>query len=159
MTNEVKSVVGYEGLYSVDRHGNITNDKTGHRMTPCKNSWGYMNVYLRKNGKGKSEKVHRIVANAFLPNPLNKREVNHIDGNKANNELGNLEWATTKENINHAVTTGLIPHKRIRIIETGNVYSSAADCARQIGGSYADIYHCLYGQRKTHKGYHYEYVD
>ena len=159
MTNELKSVVGYEGLYSVDCHGNITSDKTGHRMTPCKSRWGYMNVCLRKNGKGKTEKVHRIVAKAFLPNPLNKREVNHIDGDKTNNELWNLEWATPSENMKHAVEEGLIHRRKMRIVETGEVYESAVECAKQIGGSFANIYHCLNGERKTHRGYHYEYVD
>lgn len=159
MTNEVKSVVGYEGLYSVDIYGNITNDKTGHRLTPCQNWCGYMNVCLRKNGRGKSEKVHRIVARAFLSNPLNKREVNHIDGNKANNEVSNLEWVTPSENRKHALENGMIQQRKVRIIETGEVYKSAVYCARQIGGNFADIYHCLNGERKTHRGYHYEYVE
>jgi hypothetical protein len=67
----------------------------------------YMTVDLWKNNKGKKFYVHRIVATAFIPNPENKPEVNHIDGNRQNNNVNNLEWCTRLENIQHAIKTGL----------------------------------------------------
>lgn len=65
---------------------------------------GYKRVALASNGKRKNHSIHRLVAIAFIPNPLNKPEVNHIDGIKANNHVSNLEWATRSENILHAMT-------------------------------------------------------
>lgn len=64
-------------------------------------SKGYLRVYLSKNGKRKHHKVHRLVARAFIPNPENKPQVNHIDGNKKNNSITNLEWVTDEENKEH----------------------------------------------------------
>ena len=62
---------------------------------------GYLRVYLYKNGKRKHHKVHRLVAHAFIPNPEHKSQVNHIDGNKKNNSVTNLEWVTDEENKLH----------------------------------------------------------
>jgi hypothetical protein len=61
-----------------------------------------MHISIYKNGKRKSEKVHRLLAQSFIPNPENKPQVNHIDGDKSNNKLSNIEWCTAKENIQHA---------------------------------------------------------
>ena len=78
----IRDVIGYEGLYTVNVLGEIYSVKSKKKLSPCVNRFGYMNVCLYKNGKQKTEKVHRIVASAFIPNPLNKTQVNHIDGNK-----------------------------------------------------------------------------
>ena len=67
----------------------------------------YLFVYLYKDGKGQNFRVHRLVAQLFVPNPSNKPQVNHIDGNKLNNHVSNLEWVTNSENMRHAVDTGL----------------------------------------------------
>ena len=75
-------------------------------------STGYKKVELVKNGQRKSIRVHRLVAQAFIPNPENKLEVNHIDGNKTNNHVENLEWVTSSENTIHAYTTKLSSQKR-----------------------------------------------
>jgi hypothetical protein len=71
-------------------------------------SRGYYTIRISENSKRKQLKVHRLVAQAFIPNPLNKPCVNHIDGNKLNNSITNLEWCTYKENYDHAITTGLM---------------------------------------------------
>ena len=76
---------------------------------------GYLRVYLYKNGKRKHHKVHRLVAHAFIPNPEHKSQVNHIDGNKKNNSVTNLEWATDEENKLHR---NLILDKNLRQGET-----------------------------------------
>ena len=68
---------------------------------------GYGRVELWKNNKGKKFRVHRLVAETFIPNPLGKEQVNHIDGNKKNNCVSNLEWVTPKENIKHAIENNL----------------------------------------------------
>ena len=154
-----RDVVGYEGLYSIDIFGNVTRLSDNKEMKQQMNKFGYVNVSLRKNGKQKQHKVHRLIANAFIPNPQNKEQVNHIDGNKAHNVVWNLEWCTCKENINHAVKTGLNPKcTPIRIVETGKTYPDITSCAKDIKGDVSDIYGCLIGQRKTHKGYHFEKV-
>ena len=102
-----KQIKGYKN-YSVSNYGKIRNDKTGRILKPSNNSTGgYLFVGLSKNGICKSQKVHRLVALAFIPNPENKRTVNHIDGVKINNFVSNLEWATNKENTHHAMDAGL----------------------------------------------------
>lgn len=161
MTKEqlVRDIVGYEGLYTIDIFGNVTRTKDGKEMSQQKNEFGYMNVSLSKDGKQKQYKVHRLIAQAFIPNPQCKEQVNHIDGIKNHNVVWNLEWNTSKENINHSVKTGLthnlIP---IKVIETGKSYISITECAKDINGDIGNIYGCITGKRKTHKGYHFERV-
>jgi hypothetical protein len=112
-----KDIKGYEGLYAVNINGDIKSyaktDRKGalreeRILKPQKDSNGYTRVYLIRNGQGKRFKRHRIVAQAFIPNPLNKKEVNHKNGIKSDNVLSNLEWATPLENTRHAWETGLI---------------------------------------------------
>ena len=155
----IKDVVGYEGIYTIDIFGNVIRKKDGKEVSQQMNKFGYMNVLLRKDGKQKQHKVHRLVAQAFILNPQNKEQVNHIDGNKAHNVVWNLEWCTCKENINHAVKTGLHPKcTPVRIIETGRTYPDITSCAKDIKGDIGDIYGCLIGKRKSHKGYHFQKV-
>ena len=110
-----KDVVGYVGYYEVSNQGSIRsidryvyNPKGGKalrkgQILKQREEKGYMRVSLRKSVKDKSDKrVHRLVAEAFLPNPKNSRFVNHIDANKSNNEVSNLEWVTFQENMDHA---------------------------------------------------------
>lgn len=107
----LKDVVECGDNYEVSNYGNVRNLKTGRIMKAhkCGNGVGYLQVVLSLNGEKKHITIHRLVALAFLPNPYNKREVNHKDGNKRNNLLSNLEWATSRENSVHAVETKLQP--------------------------------------------------
>ena len=161
MTKEelTKDVVGYEGIYTIDIFGNVVRTKDGKEVPQQMNKFGYMNVSLYKDGKQKQHKVHRLIAQAFILNPQNKEQVNHIDGNKAHNVVWNLEWNTCKENIRHSVELGLthnlIP---VKVLETGKSYKSITECAKDIEGDIANIYGCINGKRKTHKGYHFERV-
>ena len=111
-----KPIEGYEDLYQVSSYGRVkSNDRTeicknglvrfreGKILKPHQNYNGYLWVSLCKNDKRKKNKIHRLVAQAFIPNINNKPQVNHIDGNKHNNNLKNLEWVTSKENMEHAI--------------------------------------------------------
>lgn len=103
-----KPIEGYEGIYEVSDQGRIRNVKRGGRiMTLSKVTHGYLASNLSKDGKTRSILVHRLVAKAFIPNPDNKPQVNHIDGIKDHNIAPNLEWVTAQENLNHAIQTGL----------------------------------------------------
>ena len=99
--------------YSVSNYGRVKSIRFPNRcLKPSNNSTGgYLFVILCKNGVRKTLKVHRLVALAFIPNPENKRTINHIDGIKTNNFVENLEWNTQKENTHHAMDTGLQDNK------------------------------------------------
>lgn len=105
----MKEVEGYEGLYSVTEDGKVFSHRRNRFMKPGPTSTKgrYRAVVLSKNGKLKFVSVHRLVAVAFIQNPGNKPQVNHIDGNPLNNHVSNLEWVTSKENIKHAFDIGL----------------------------------------------------
>lgn len=123
-----KPVVGYETFYEVSNLGRV---RRLDKIVTAKSRWGgfreffikgkilsgsnYSNDYkfipLCKNGTVKPQMIHRIVATAFIPNPENKPQVNHIDGNKKNNRVDNLEWVTQSENMIHAAKIGLVKNK------------------------------------------------
>lgn len=104
-------VVGYEKTYMISNTGLLKSLKrnTAHEriMKPQIDKGGYVYFNLTKDGIRKSKKAHRLVAEAFIPNPDNKYSVNHINGNKQDNRVENLEWATMAEQASHAVETGL----------------------------------------------------
>jgi hypothetical protein len=117
-TEEWRSVVGWEGVYSVSNYGRVRREFNGARpnnppriMKPTVNHKGYLWVQLqdRANLRKKILFVHVLVAEAFICLRPDQKWVNHKDGVKANNAVGNLEWATRVENQQHAVRTGLHP--------------------------------------------------
>lgn len=93
--------------YVILSTGKIWSNYKNDWLVPQDNGIGYLKVVLRVNGKPKNMYIHRLVAECFLPNPLGLKEVNHIDGNKLNNDVSNLEWCTGSENKAHASKTGL----------------------------------------------------
>jgi len=97
-------IVGYEGIYKISNDGLI---KKKEKLMKTRVLRGYETIGLTKNGVQKTKPVHRLVAEAFIPNNENKKEVNHIDGDKLNNNTNNLEWVTTSENSLHAFKLGL----------------------------------------------------
>lgn len=104
-----KDIEGFENRYEISSFGNVRNKKTSKVLKHSNNYHGYPFVLLRKKGddKVKNLKIHRLVAEAFIPNPDNLPQVNHKDGNKLNNSVDNLEWCTCQYNIQHSFANGL----------------------------------------------------
>ena len=100
------SIEGFE-MYVVDTSGRVYTLHYNKYLKPSINRHGYCRVGLRRNGKTCYVNVARLVGKAFIPNPDDKPQINHKDGNKANNAKSNLEWVTNSENLLHAYRTGL----------------------------------------------------
>lgn len=112
-----KDIVGYEGLYQVSNLGRVKNNIK--LLSTKVVSSGYPSVMLCKSGKSKRQRIHRLVLDAFVPNIENKPNGNHIDGDKSNNLLHNLEWVTVSENSKHAIKLGLLVMPNIRGVKNG----------------------------------------
>lgn len=108
MNNEIWKNIKSFPNYIISSYGKIYNTKTNILLTSRDNGHGYLYVDLYKNSKHKRYYVHRLVANTFIPNLENKKEVNHIDGDKNNNSVSNLEWVTSSENSRHAWKNNLV---------------------------------------------------
>lgn len=155
-----KDIEGYEGLYQVSTLGRVKNSRSGKVLKVGKQINGYLQVSLYKNGKSKRYYMHRLVAQAFIPNPQNKPQVNHIDENKENNYFENLEWVTAKENSNHGthnLRISKINSIPIICIETGIEYYGTNECARQMGLQQSNITSVLKGKLKATGGYTFKY--
>ena len=166
MTEEWRKIQGFEN-YEVSNTGKVRSiNWKGQGITKelyysCNN--GYIIVRLFKSGKGNNMKVHRLVATAFIDNPKNYKEVNHIDGKKSNNCVTNLEWCTNEYNIRHAVVTGLKQKRNqtqchriiVHEIATGNEteFQSIGEAAQTLQIDSGNISKCLKGKRKHAKGY------
>ena len=175
----------YEGLYKVSNLGrilslNYRNTGKAELMNPFDNGRGYLQVLLYKNGKRKTCKVHRLVAETFLENPENLPEVNHKDENKKNNfvflnedgsvdkKRSNLEWKNHKDNINHgthnervakANTNGIRSKPVLQLSLTGDLireWPSVGECGRN-GFNHGAVCRCCNGKQKTHKGFRFMY--
>lgn len=108
-----KHIEGYEDKYMISDMGDIYSIKSKKCIHPYINKCGHLKVMLCENNKKKKYFVHILVAKTFIENPHNYNIVNHIDGNKTNNRVENLEWCTQSENIKHAWNTGLIKRKKV----------------------------------------------
>lgn len=180
-----KDIIGYENLYQVSNLGNIRSLCFGARNKRKSNTIrmlkigytnvGYSKVELYKDGISKIKYVHRLVAETFIPNPDNKPEVNHINGDKTNNSIDNLEWVTSSENKRHALNTGLKKpvaglrgknnpsSKPIDQYTTDGIFvkhwDSIADAASFLNIRHTCISLCLTGKIKTSHGYIWKYSN
>lgn len=160
-----EKVQGYPN-YSVSNLGRVRSDKNNIILKPFITG-GKNNDYYAVDLNGRTIRVHRLVAIAFIPNPENKPEVNHIDGNHFNNAVTNLEWMTGSENCLHAYRTlkrkKLIGSenptaKQIIRVEDGKVYGSLSEAIKEIGcKNHARLSECLNGKRETFAGYHWRF--
>ena len=174
-----KDIEGWEGKYQVSNMGNVKSlertvwngrgyFKTSERiLKPGKDRDGYLIVQLSKEGKVKACKVHRLVSQAFIPNPDNLPQVNHIDENKENNHVDNLEWVTCRENANHGTRNQRVAEKESKPIigidkVTGLIveFQSAREAERQLGINNSSIIKCCKGKRyKSCGGFQWYYKD
>lgn len=187
-----KEIEGYEGLYEVSNKGRVkslakdieySNGAIHHypeiirELQVMKN--GYVYVGLRSRDKvTKTIRVHRIVATAFIPNPNNLPTVNHIDFNKENNSVENLEWADLRRQNQHSATkpnrrwqshrkgmSGRLNFKSkpvVQIDTNGNIvnrFESGCLAAKSISGNQSKISKCCLGERRTHRGFAWRYEE
>lgn len=184
-----KDIPGYEGFYQASSLGQVRSidrervDKLGRKFRVkgkirklATSEDGYLEVDLNCNGVVKYVRVHRLVALTFIANPENKPEVNHKDGNKKNNNIHNLEWATTAENIRHAIHTGLkdrqpprqecmkglrkcqfINSKPIKCIESGTVFRTITEACKTLHKTGDTVRRAL-DSNSAIDGMHYRYL-
>lgn len=151
-----KKIEGYEN-YSVSTDGEVRNDKTCRSMKLISDKDKYSRVQLYKDGKVKTYKVHRLVAEAFIPNPENKPTVDHVNRVRTDNRVEILRWATYKEQCEHRIDTKKTP---VLAIKNGLEvqFGSQHECARTLGLRQGDVNNCLRGRQKTSKGYAFKLV-
>ena len=176
-----RDVVGYEGLYKVSNKGNVRSvarkDSIGRKcggrtLRPVTTKDGYLRIDLHKNGVRNSKYIHRLVAEAFIPNAESLPQVNHLDEVKVNNNVSNLEWCTSKYNSNHGTRNerrvqALSKKVRAVNVETGEVITfSSTKEARKKGyynaskacrGVYKNLNGNLIGDGHLYKGYKWSY--
>lgn len=163
----LKQIKGFPN-YLVDNFGNVYNGLTNKKLKPFTNNKGYLMLDLQ----GKKKTIHRLVAIAFIENKNNKSQVNHIDGNKKNNNANNLEWVTAFENQQHAWKNGLnkrtqqqveairLAHiKKVMCIDTGDIFNSITEASRATGANELSISLCVRNKQKTAGGFTWRLVN
>ena len=179
-----KDIAGYEGIYQISNLGRVKNTVTEEIKSQSDNGRGYKNVNLWKHNKGQTFYIHRLVAETFVENKLNKPEVHHIDSDRSNNAVENLAWVTTKENNNlgkhiermtknkrwietratsmaKARDKAIVVNSRRTKFTRGDVsleFSSLADGARQLGLDKGGCARVANGKQKYTHGYKVEYI-
>lgn len=160
--SEVETFVKIEGFenYEVSNLGKVRNIKSGRMLKPQLNRNGYLMHLLYENNKQKHLYLHRIIAIAFIDNPEEKPCVNHIDENKLNNDLSNLEWCTVKENNIHGTRTKRVAEKCFKkVIQLDlndnvlNEFESMTQAEQETGASVSHISSCCNGKRKSAGGF------
>ena len=155
-----KDIKGYEGKYQASADGEIRSLISNKILRPAVNQNGYMHVSLCS----KDKRVHRIIAQTFLPNPENLRDVNHINGDKTDNRVCNLEWVSHSDNELHKIyklgKSGKLirPMQMVLCVENGKVYDSISNACRDLGIKTNHIGEVCAGKLKQTCGYHWRYV-
>ncbi len=151
-----KAIKGFEGLYAVSNRGRVKNLKSGRILGGTYNNHGYKRIHL----KGKTYKIHRLVALAFIPNPDNLPEVNHKNEDKGDNNVDNLEWCTKSYNTNYSSHKQSCKIKQLTLDgELVKVWESSHQIERELGYGQGNIVNCCRGKYKQRYGYRWEYSD
>lgn len=170
-----EDVIGFEGLYKVNENGQVMSCKTGRIKATKKNNRDYTQIHLYKDGHDHMKLVHRVVADAFIPNPNQYKQINHKDEDKNNNHVSNLEWCTNLYNRHYGTgyQRSVEKHDYQKIADSirRTVVQMAADwseiktwhgvmtAARATGVGEANIRRCCYGKSHTAGGYRWKYAD
>ena len=155
----MKDIKNYEGLYAITPEGEVWSYKSKKFLKLTDNGNGYLIVALWKNGERKWYLVHRLVADAYIPNPDNLPQINHRDENKANNSLQNLEWCDCKYNNNYGTKIDRQKKTILQFDLDGN-FIREWECAADVGKEVqANICHCLKGKRKSAYGFVWKYKE
>lgn len=156
--NEIwKDDIDYPEFFKISNKGRVYSKRTNKILVQGTTKSGYKIISSKiggRSGKCICVKIHRMLAKAFIPNPENKSSVNHIDGNKQNNNVSNLEWATSSENVRHAYDTGLIKTKKY--LENKN-FKLTEQQIEFINTHYKPR-HKLYGQRALGRKFNVSHV-
>lgn len=150
---KLKDIKGYEGLYGITSCGRVWSYRRNKFIKPFKPSKSdYLCVNLYKDNTRKAFLVHRLVAEAYIPNPDNLPQVNHKDEVKTHNWINNLEWCDAKYNIRYS------HGKKVKCIETGEIFNSAAEAGEAVNRNKWNISAACAGIQKTCGGYHWQYI-
>ena len=161
-------IKGFENIYEVSDQGRVKSLKFGKEriLKPVRMTKGYLIVGLCKNGEIKQCFVHRLVAQTFIPNPDNLSQVNHKDENKTNNSVHNLEWCSSKYNVNFGTRTQRQAEKLskplLQYTKSGEVvreWKSTHDVERNLGYLHNNISNCCNGKCKSSNGFIWKYKD
>ncbi len=145
--------------YAVSTQGKVVNLKFDRPLEGVVTTNRYLKVTLRKDGQVYQQYVHQLVAAAFFTNWRRGVRVRHLDDNRSNNSVTNLSIAGGEYRVPPRIKFSRITSQKVRIIETQETFRTVYDAADHIGGSASNIYRVLRGERSSHLGYTFEYVD